>query len=227
MIQRVPSPRGRDVLYKHRWTIHGVVQGTSQANLTTELQNREAAYRSILGDVTFKEDDGTPTAHTIPYANTVNGIRAQFVYDGYMKGLWGSGAEYVDNSSSLRKFTAQIEADVLGVEDNLLFYWQAVQFSVGGYDYAVVGALTGPPQFQITQLQSPFWATQEGFAIGMYSNPVAPQSLFNVPPKPDRSYVRHETPKNQGTINNWAFPTRWRYYFESPGPLNAVPPVNL
>ena len=227
VIQRVPSPRGRDVLHKHRWTVHGVVLGTSQADLTSKLEEREAAYNDIRGDVTFKEDDGTATAHTIPYANTVNGIRAHFSYPGGFAGAgWGAGAEYVDGTSSIKKFTAQIEADVLAVEDNILLYHQTFTSSLVGFDYEVVPALTGPPQFQIVSLQSPFWAVQEGYAVGMYTNPTPLGPLVNVPPKPMESYVRYEAPKNQGTVNNWAFGTRWKYAFESPGPLNAVPPPN-
>ena len=100
-------------------------------------------------------------------------------------------------------------------------------YSLGGYDYIYQQGFTGAPQFQITALQTPFWAVQEGIAIGMYTHPIAPAPLVSAQVHPSKSYVQLMTPKNFGRRQNWGHPTRWRYYFESAFPLNATPPDTI
>lgn len=223
VIRRVPSQRGRTMLLQHRWGVHGVIIGTSQSDLTTQLQALEAAYRNITGDVVLKDNSGAASAHKITYSQTINGIRGSIIYPGALRPAgWGSGTEYVYT----RYFVGQIEADVLSIEDNILFYYQAITSSLGGVGYRVVEAFSGPPQVQFTKLQSKFWAIQRGMAVGAFINPNPADPLFAVPPDPDRSSVTYNTPQIQGTINNLAFGTNWSYFYESPYPLLAIPPAN-
>lgn len=224
-IRRAPSQRGRTMFMRHRWTVHGIKQGSSAADLTTKLAAMKAGYANITGDVVYLDNNGAETEHKIPYAQTINGIRGDIVYPGAFSpppGGWGAGVEYVYT----RYFVAQIEADVLSIENNILRYQQNMQFSLGGARYKVVGAFTGPPQVQFTMQQSPFWAVQRGFAIGAFTNPNPADPLLAVPVDPDRSWVDHGTPEIQGLLRNIGLPTRWHYYYESPWPLNAVPPPN-
>lgn len=223
VIRRVPSQRGRNMLLQHRWGVHGVLVGTSQSNLTSKIAALETGYRNITGDVLLKDNSGTNSAHTITYANTVNGIRASITYPGsFAAAGWGSGSEY----TYIRYFVAQIEADVLSIDDNILLYHQTMQFSLGGSGYKVMEAFTGPPQVQFTKQQSKFWGIQRGMAIGAFINPNPADPLVGVPTDPDRSWVDYGTPQIQGSLRNIGFPTRWSYYFESPFPLVAVPPPN-
>lgn len=223
VIRRVPSQRGRTMLMRHRWGVHGVIMGTSQADLTTQLLALEAGYRNITGNVVLKDNSGADSVHKITYSQTINGIRGSIVYPGALRPAgWGSGTEYVYT----RYFVGQIEADVLAIEDNILFYWQAVQSSLGGVGYRVVEAFSGPPQVQFTRVQSKFWAIQRGRAVGAFINPIPADPMFAVPTDPDRSSVTYETPQLQGTINNIGFATSWSYFYESPFPLFGVPPAN-
>lgn len=217
----VVGQTGRKISEIQRWSIHTVLQGASQTALDTLIEDHEAAMRQNNVDLTFYKDDGSVTAHRILSSQTRNGVEFKGIsYPGYWPQHSPSKTEYVN----MRYVITQHEAEVLDVENNIVFLWQSMQYSLGGFDYAVLGALTGPPVFQFVMQQSPFWAVQRGTAIGMFSNPIPPSPLVNVPPNPRRSWVREESPKNYGRVQHWGFPTTWEYHFESPGPLNATPP---
>lgn len=220
------SPRGRIILRHEIWEVHTVLIAASQAALTTLITDHIMGMKQNNVDMGFFEDDGTPTAHNVSNASTANGITyLGHSFPGYFPGMWGAGSEYAEGAA-LRYVVTRHMADILDVEDGILFYRQAMQFSLGGVGYVVAEALNGPPQVQFTKQQSKFWAIQSGVAVGMFGNPVPPSPLVIAPPKPDRSWVRPVTPDNQGRIVNYGFGTAWHYYFESPAPLNAIPPAN-
>lgn len=223
------SPRGRKISEVHRVSLHAVLGfegGLTQDQLTALVQTHEAGVRQENVDLTFFKDDGTATAHKIVNSQTRNGLTFKGLhYPSYFPGALGAGSEYAEGAA-IRYCVSQHEAEVLEVEDNILHYWQGYKYNLGGLDYAVVEALTGPPQHQIVKLQSKFWAIQQGFAIGAFSNPNPADPLFAAPPKPDRSWVNFDAPTNQGRLENIGFRTSWSYYVESPGVLNAIPPEN-
>lgn len=223
------SQRGRKVSELHRVTLHtllGFGSGLTQDGLTTLIHAHEAGVRQENVDLRFFKDDGTDTAHNIINSQTRNGLTFKGIhYPGYFPGMLGAGSEYAEGAA-IRYVVSQHEAEVLEVEDNILHYWQGYKYNLGGIDYAVVEALTGAPQQQITKLQSKFWAIQKGFAVGAFTNPNAGDPLFAAPPLPSRSWVDFETPAEQGRQDNIGFRTSWSYYVESPGVLNAVPPEN-
>lgn len=219
------SPRKKKIGEKQMWNIHTVLLASTQAALDTLIADHESGMKQENVDLTFYKDDGSLTAHRIVNSNTLNGITFKGIsYPGYFPGMWGSGSEYAAGSA-LRYVVTSHEADVLDVEDNILFYWQALQFSLGGADYKAIGALTGPPQVQFTMQQSPAWAVQTGTAIGMFTNPNPADPMFSIPVKPD-GWVKPETPKNFGRVRNWGYPTTWYYPYESAGSLAGVPPEN-
>lgn len=222
-IRRVPSQRGRTMLQRHQWGVHGVLIGTSQANLTTKIAALRAGYENITSDVILYDNNGVATDHKITYANTINGIRASLVFPGSLQpGGWGAGAEY----TYIRYFVGQIDADVEAFEDNILAYFQTMKYSLGGVGYRVLEAFTGPPQQQFVKAQSKFWGVQSGVAIGAYTHPNPADPLVGVPPMPEKSSVSFTTPQMQGSRANRGFRTNWTYYYESPGSLLAIPPPN-
>lgn len=224
--QAALSPRNKKLYERQRWNIHTVLISDTQANLTTLIQEHEAGMRQENVNLTFYEDDGTETAHKIVNANTANGVTFKGIsFPAGLPGFWGSGSEYAEGAA-IRHVVTQHEADVFTVEDNIVFYSQSLQYSLGGFDYEVVGALNGSPQEQITMLQSPFWAAQTGIAIGMFGEPTPPSPIVALQPKPRRSWVKPATPRNFGRVRNWGYPLNWFYYFESPGDLKGSPPEN-
>lgn len=220
------SPRNRKIYERQRWSIHTVLTAASQAALTTLIQSHEDGMRQENVNLTFYEDDGTETAHKIINANTANGITFKGIsFPGYFPGFWGAGSEYAEGAA-LRYVVTHHEADVFDTEENIIFYRQSLQYSVGGFDYCVPGALFGAPQLQVTMLQSPFWAAQTGMSIGMFAEPAAPGSIVPATPKPLRSWVKPVSPANPGRVQDWGFGLSWFYFFESPLPLNGSPPAN-
>lgn len=220
------SPRGRIILRSEVWEIHTVLKAANQAALTTLIGEHIAGMSQNNVDMAFYEDDGTLTAHQVVNANTVNGITyLGHSFPGYLRGQWGSGSEYAEGGA-FRYVVTTHTADILDVEDGLLFYQQSMQFSLGGVGYVVAEALNGPPQVQFTKQQTKFWGVQQGMSIGMNGYTSVPLPLVAAPPKPERSSVTLMTPRNFGRLVNWGFPMRWQYVYESPAPLNATPPVN-
>lgn len=217
------SPRGRKISEVHRITLHTVLQASTQPLLTTAIQEHEAGVRQQNGDLIFYQDDGTQTAHKIINSQTRDGLTFKGLsYPGYFPGIWGSRTEYVN----LRYVVSQHEAEVIDVEDNILAYWQGYRFNTGGYDYAVVEALTGIPQIQFTKQQSKAWLLQRGYAIGAFSNPNPANPLATINPMPDRSWIDYGTPEDQGRVTNMTFRTAWQFYYEANGSLAAIPPAN-
>ena len=215
---------GRKISEIQRWTIHTVLTATSQTLLDTAITDHEAGMRQNHVDLKFFKDNGSETAHKIINSNTRNGVEFKGIsYPGYFPGQWGAHSEYVN----LRYVVTQHEAEVFDVENNIVFYDHSFDFNLGGIDYAVLGALTGPPQVQFTMQQSPFWAIQQGTAIGMFSHPVPPGPLVNALPKPGLSRWGRRNARQFGRVRNWGYPVSWRYLFESPFPLNATPGDNF
>lgn len=213
---------GRKISEIQRWSIHTVLQADTQAGIDTLIAAHEAGMRQNNVDLTFYKDDGSVTAHRIISANTRNGVQFMGIsYPGYWPQHSPQKTEYV----KLRYVITQHEAEVFDVENNIVFLWQSMQYSLGGVGYTVLGALTGPPVTQFTMQQSPYWAVQRGVAIGMFSNPIPPGPVVNMPTCPRRSWVREESPKNYGRVKNWGFPTTWNYFFESPGGMAVALPI--
>lgn len=215
---------GRKISEIQRWTIHTVLTATTQALLDSAIAEHEAGMRQNNVDLTFFKDDGSETAHKIINANTRNGVEFKGIsYPGYFPGQWGAHSEYVN----LRYVVTQHEAEVFDVENNIVFYDHHFEFNLGGTDYAVLGAFTGPPQVQFTMQQSPRWAVQSGTAIGMFSHPIPPGPLVNALPKPLLSKWGRRNARQFGRVRNWGYPVTWRYVFESPFPLDATPGDNF
>lgn len=220
------SPRGRKISEVHYVTLHTILTESTQAALTTAIQAHEAGVRQQNGDLIFYEDDGTETAHKIVNSQTRDGLTFKGLsYPGYFPNFWGASSEYAEGAA-LRYVVSQHQAEVLDVEDNILAYWQGYKFNTGGYDYAVVEALTGLPQIQLTKQQAKAWLIQRGYAIGAFANPNPASPLTTINPMPGRSWIDYETPMDQGRVNNMTFRTSWSFYYEANGSLAAVPSPN-
>lgn len=220
--QEVRNQRGRRTHYRHQWTIHEVIIGTDENDLDTNVAEFQSDYENITGNVVLKHNDGSETEHKIVYANTINGFSTRVTYPGYFQGQWGAHTEGV----YLRYGVVHLTADVLSIESEIAFYWQAIQHNLGGFDFRVVEAFTGPPQIQLVKQQSKFWAVQTGRIIGAsnYINP--PSSFWPAALMGRESWWKPETPQLQGRLRNLLFPYTWMYRHESPFPLIGVPPSN-
>lgn len=212
------------------WTIHDVIFGDSQSNLTAEIAEREVALRNITGDVVFYESDGTTeTAHKIVYANTIEGIKAkQAVYPGGLTShgnrIFGSGAEYADATTNFRYLVTTITARQIVVEHEIVFYSQSYRFNLGGTQFAVQGAFQGlPSRFNIMSTV-PSWAVQQGRLIGATAYPAPPGTVTgSLALDPERSWIEYETPQMIGVLNQMLFPLAFHYEYRDPLPMPGTP----
>lgn len=218
------SQIGRKISEIQRWTIHTVLIGDSQSELDTLITDHLNGMKQSNVDLTFYKDDGSETAHKIVNANTKNGVTYMgHSFPGYFQNQWGAHTEYV----YLRYVVTQHEAEVFDIENNIMFYTQSFEFSLGGPDYVCVGAFVGLAQTQFTMLSPPFWARQTGTAVGIFSHPSPPGPLVNVPIKPQLSRTRRDNAREFGRVRNIGYPVHWNYLFESPFPMNVAPPDNF
>lgn len=227
----VTGQTGRYAYKQIMWTIHDVIIGSSLSDLTSKQQARENAIRNINGDVVLKTDDGTETHHKINFGNTLNGIRGRVIqYPGGLTShgsrIFGSGSELADSTRSYRYLVTQIAAEELFVEQNVVFYQQSFQHSIGGTQFVIQGAFQGPPRrFNVMQ-SSPCHAVQRGRAISVTTNPAPANTLINsLALDPEASTVTYETPQKIGKLGAWMFPTSWHYVFRDAFPMVAIPPA--
>lgn len=227
----VTGQTGRYAYIEKRWTIHDVIISDSLDDLKTETLAREQAIRNINGNVVLKEDDGTETAHKITFGNTLNGIRGTVLqYPGgltsYGGRVFGSGSELADTSKTYRYLVTQIEAQELFAEQNVVFYWQSFQHTLGGTQFVVQRSFQGLPRRFNISLNSPCRATQQGRAISITTNPAPANTLINsLALDPEASTVTYETPQKIGALGAWFHPTSWHYVFKDPLPMVAIPPA--
>lgn len=222
---------GRYIYDEVQWTIHDIIVSDSQANLTTAIQAREAALRNITGDVVFLESDGTTeTAHKIPFAQTIEGIKARLIqYPGGLRSggqrVFGAGAEYLDSSRTFRYLVTQISARIINVENEIAFYQQSHRYNLGGTQFAVQGAFQGPPaRFNIMQT-APNWAIQRGRIVGVTGYPAAPATVVgSLALDPEASWIEAETPQLIGSLNVLMFPLSFQYSYRDPLPMPGTPP---
>lgn len=231
-IQRIVTGQtGRYAYIEHSWTIHDVIFATSLDDLKAQQQQREQAIGFIDGDVRFCEDDGTETAHVIRYANTLNGIRGTVVdYPGGLTTfggrVFGSGSEMADSAKTYRYLVTQITAQELFAEQNVVFYQQSFQHSLGGTNFVIQGAFQGLPTRFNTMQSVPCRAVQQGRAISITTNPAPANTLINsLALDPIASNVTYESPQKIGRNGAWFFPTSWHYLFRDTQPMLAIPPA--
>lgn len=225
------SQQGRYMYDEVSYQVMDEVLATSQANLTSEIQEREAAIRNITSDVVFLENDGTTeTAHKIVHANTLEGIKARMIqYPGGLSSplggrAYGSGSEYADSSQTFRFLVTTISAKVLNSEQEIVFRQERYRHNLGGTQFSVQGAFQGlPRRFNIMQTV-PNWSIQSGRIIGMTAYPPPPATIVgSLALDPDRSWVEPESPQMIGALGQWMWPVAYHYFYRDPLPMPGSP----
>src|SRR3990172_8693532 len=93
-IRRIGEFNDAGVAYANRemWFIQGRLEGSSQAEITNQIQLLELAYNRPLREISLRFEDGTATAHSMDVRNSLDGIRVTMA-PGYPT---GEGAEYAN-----------------------------------------------------------------------------------------------------------------------------------
>jgi len=220
-IIRTPRLGGtnRRAYVDHDWYIEGAAYGAN----TAAVQAKMAAIENAMvdgGDLVFT------LYHSLRSADCVSGTHVgMFQWSRGFDGVRGSGAELVLR----RTFKARIYGRILAASDTDLIQYRESIHGIGdtGPIIIPVGSLVGDVQAQQTQLKTPWWAFQSGYAIGLTSTPSAATPIWQVTPG---VYYDHpsvdleiDTPISWGINQNTGFKIAWRYKCWSRASLMTSP----
>lgn len=200
---------------RETWTITGWKQAANQAALTTALGALETAYATGGKDLIFYLDDGTTaTQHGITNSATTGGTKVRS-----LRYLDSKRDEYIFR----RTYQIVVEADIFAPTTETVSYTESLrQIGTGGPRFVYLPSITGSPQFQITQLFTPYVTIQSGHAVGETTWPTPPAPLFPTYEHVDKRVLDAHTPRYD---NGDALEYRisWRYVFESALALTGNP----
>jgi hypothetical protein len=199
-----------------RWTMRGMLEGSTVAEITTAIQTLEAAYSTNGRDLILYQSDGTTeTAHKILSAQTMGGTRVTKL-PSYPS---GEGAEY----ATFRRYEIVVEADYAVWDQNLVAWIETVSYrGRGGEVWRLMPVLVGPWPRQTLHTNSPYSAVQRGRAVGQFSYPVAPPPLWPLDEHRDAGGGEYSGPRRHGNTFT-DYETTWEYTFESNNPLVGFP----
>lgn len=200
---------------RERWTISGMVVGTSPADIATKLATLDAAYSTGGKNVFILLPNGAASTHSIISSSCQGGVRViqrpSFPV--------GTGAEHV----TVRSYTIVLEGIVLlTAARTVLSFEEVLSFSGGGPLYGHLQPLQGEPIKQLLKQSTPYRATQEGQAVGLYDYPTIPAALWPGNKVEDQPRVRRFNPKKRGN-EYYDYKITWAYSFESASPMSGSP----
>lgn len=210
---------------RERWEIAGFLQAATPQALTAAINTMQAAYGLPDQSLALYLSDGvTLTSHAISAADTLDGVR---VVSG-PNFPQGRGAEY----STFRSYQIIVEADrPLASADPdpysaLLAWEETIVLSGGGQRFVYLQTLYGLPQKQLVAAATPFRATQQGRAIGLFVYPLAPPPIWPAAEHIDQRKVSRKSPRSfDQERGSSEFETTWTYSFESEAPLIGNPTI--
>lgn len=230
VIDQTPSTNSAGVRdkTKHRWTINGVLQASTVAEMTAAIRALENAYKSNGKDLVLYDADGsTATAHKLLSNTSLSGTRVI------------SGPSYpIGNEviSLMRRYTIVVECETSVLPDSVgdgsggqqnapLRFSETVQQYGGGEIVMHMTLLDGKPFRQVTAKHSPFIVVQSGQATGERGYPKIPAPLFKKDLKENPRLDFTLTPSNEGSQNKpkVLFTASWSYLFESAKKLKLKP----
>jgi len=198
-----------------RWTIQGQVHADSVSDLTDKIDAIERAYSDDNRSFGLYTDSGSATSHTVSAADTT------YIHVVNPPSFPASGgAEY----TTFRNYSIQIEVRYGSSGYSaipLVSFNETISVTGGGPRRILIEVLNGPPQEQITCLETAYVATQSGRAVGRADYPIPPAPLWPLSQPP---LVEKESPeKKTGEYTNYGI--RWQYQYQSATPLVGNPNV--
>lgn len=215
--QALYGPSGNRERERQIWTITGVLQGTSESDLTSKIDALETAYSTNGGDIVLYGNAGPATDHQMSSSGTINGVQVQSIqWLPGNPGIWGMGTEYVN----VRSYRIILSADRPWYDTNLVYYQSTITATgTCGPKTFWVRSLTGVPQAQTVQAYTTQIVVQSGMNIGLMSHIAADGPLYPLYEQFDKRRLVTSTAQRLGTNTSTHYPTRWMYFFESPIPL--------
>lgn len=193
------------------WHILGAKLGSSQANITTQLDTLETAYATDYGDLTLYLDDGTtPTKHSLTNSSTFGGTHVTGF--GYIDGPWKMRTEYANR----RTFWAMIRGE-RRVGSGQYAWKERIRIKgTGGPKFRYMPRLVGAPIPQVVQTLTTFYYIQEGSAVGRQAHIAPPGPLYPLIEHHDEREIAYYSPDEMryGGANE-KYLTTWRYVMEA------------
>lgn len=203
-----------------RVDVEGYLVGTDETDITAQCNELTTALRQNYRDLYFRLSTGGSSEIALLNNTSMSGVR---IVEGVS---WpdGKGAEHVNRRTF--RFAAEAEYHLPEMAQALFDFEETVTVWGGEPVFVFLPALNGPPQKQMTYQQTPFQATQTGYAIGFLARPVLsriappiwPNDLMKAPRVTKKSPKRaHNRYKN--------FYIGWEYEYASASPLVAEPNI--
>ena len=189
-----------------------------QQAITNRYNQIAAAFQQDDVDSGFLHTSGSRSAIFLVQSQSYSGVQVM-----QRPGLDPqNGADYA--TGHVGSFSVQ--SDVLSAGgSSILDYGESLTFSGGGALWAPIITDTSPPYIVQTANQTPYFAVQEGFAVGRDGWPLVNQPLWPEPIyQQSQSSIRTEAPKRNGN-NATDFRVSWSYRFMAPEPLSGLPNI--
>lgn len=203
--QRIYGPRGRATSMLRTWTIEGEIIRSTTAQIESRRREIESNLSIEGGSAALLADDNSPTYEL----NSAKGVRI-------LELAWLQEEHKAHFATSL-PFRIRLQGEeIISDGDTLLHYTETItRIGNGGPREVFVELQNGPPQRQITSVQTPITIIQRGEAVGEYfangyplfNNPIFPLNLQN----PDEATERI-APRWDGLIQVEPA-VRWNYIF--------------
>ncbi len=212
------TPFGLPMKQTKTLNVEAYLDGSSQSDLSTATTALEAVLAgNAIPDITFYQDDGTPSATRLTRNGSLGGIRIT------------SGPNFVavqgNDYVNLRKCNFTAEATYLltaGFYNSMYVEFNEVVEWEGGYPvYVLRPNVNGPWQPQLVYPLAPVYITQRGSGKGWRDWPQAPAPLFSPFLKGPR--LSKGSPENAGLGVYINYPITWEYTFGFPSLLTPTP----
>lgn len=226
-IQPVPSGYG-DIphFFRKKLDLKGHLFGTSQSDINTKILALEAAFLKSGESVEFLQDGGANTAHSLIYADSIEGIKLlDFGWES------AQGGEF----ATVRTWRASFEGTFINTAVNVdaieIIEYQD-QFSIEGGlpEVFVVPSVTGQPVEYQTKAFTPYLASQSGRIVGRTDYPAPPSVQVALASKIRRNSITYARPRvtrvdpNDGAVEAYTgYEVRWDRQYSSATSISAPP----
>lgn len=198
------------------WNIEGQVHGTTQ-NLTIAATTLlEIAYSEHYRDLVLYGDDGITVAHALRNAGSTTGVRIT------KPPSFPRGKDAELSTFRTYQITAQAEY-YFNPRDlrQLIAFQESVSTRGGGPEFTMIATVLGPAVRQKVRNKSPFFATQQGSAIGRSRYPTPPGPIWPGFLLSNPQIVR-TSPELKG-FKYEGYGVQWAYEYGSPEVLPGLP----
>lgn len=208
---------GEVYLHTHRWTIQGLLLGSSATALDTAWNALKDAYSTGGKTITLFHDDGTASCRRLRSQDCIGGTRI----------IDGPSSQFEPGThTTFLPYQITVEGDVEVQDLILLSFREELTIEGGGPSFVHLEPLVGPPVKQQVKTNTTYRVIQEGEAVGFKKYPNAPPPVLGAANLMRAPRIKLSSPRRSSSSGNpeyTEFPITWQYTFESAVPIPALP----